>query len=72
MAHVYGYKGIAERRFVAALAIYSGVWMGDWLLSLPLIHELCLAVVLVVVIVMRFRLIAELRDAFLKADHEIA
>lgn len=55
-----GYQGIAERKFVEALAIYLGTWILDTLFHWPFWAEAVIFVVVVPLLIFRFKLVSGL------------
>jgi O-antigen/teichoic acid export membrane protein len=60
-----GYRGIAERRFAEALAVFIMLWLLDHQLALTLGWEMLVCALLVPALVMRFGLLQELKRVFL-------
>ncbi len=65
-AHRLGYRGIAERRFIEALAVFGALWLLDYLLAWTVGWEILVCVLLVPALVMRFGLLQELKRVFLR------
>jgi O-antigen/teichoic acid export membrane protein len=66
VAYRLGYRGLAERRFAEALAVFVILWLLDHLLGWTVGWEMLVCVLLVPALVARFGLLQELKHGFLR------